>query len=110
MKNATKLFGIIALIGIIGFTMAACDDKDSGGSPFDGTWNGRTSEDEQIRIVIDGSTFTVYWIEEGSITSLIFSATGNTGNFSGEINGTVTVSGNTLIVTFFGIGTFTLYK
>ena len=31
MKNIVKLFGIIALVAVIGFSMAACGDDDSGG-------------------------------------------------------------------------------
>ena len=48
MKNKVKLFGIIAIVAIMGFSMAACgggggggDDGD-GGDPamkFEGTWN-----------------------------------------------------------------------
>ena len=30
MKNAIKLFGIIALVAVIGFSMAACGDDDGG--------------------------------------------------------------------------------
>lgn len=37
MKNALKLFGIIALAAVIGFSMAACDNTDGGGN---GTNNG----------------------------------------------------------------------
>jgi hypothetical protein len=31
MKNAIKLFGIIALVAVIGFSMAACGGDDDGG-------------------------------------------------------------------------------
>ncbi|MDR0456137.1 MAG: hypothetical protein LBH20_05590 [Treponema sp.] len=31
MKNMVKLFGIIALVAVIGFSMAACSDDDGGG-------------------------------------------------------------------------------
>jgi hypothetical protein len=37
MKNTFKLIGIIALLAVIGFSMAACGD-DNGGPSFDGTW------------------------------------------------------------------------
>ena len=41
MKNFFKLFGIIAIVAVIGFSMTACDDgSDSGGggNPLLGTW------------------------------------------------------------------------
>jgi hypothetical protein len=31
MKNIGKLFGIITLVAVIGFSMTACDDGNSGG-------------------------------------------------------------------------------
>ena len=44
MKNTFKLLGIIALVAVIGFGMAACDDgnKDTGpkNSDLNGTWTG----------------------------------------------------------------------
>jgi uncharacterized lipoprotein YehR (DUF1307 family) len=45
MKNTIKLFGIIALAVVIGFSMAACDDgsKDSGGG-LNGTWVSTTGD------------------------------------------------------------------
>jgi len=41
MKNFWKILGIIALVAVIGFSMAACggdDDDDGGGSDPEGTW------------------------------------------------------------------------
>jgi len=44
MKNTRKLIGIIALIAVIGFSMAACDDSngddENGGNNSDGSNNG----------------------------------------------------------------------
>jgi len=33
MKNTIKVLGVIALLAIIGFSMAACDDGGGGGGP-----------------------------------------------------------------------------
>jgi len=48
MKNFAKFLGVIALVAVIGFSFAACDDgngNDNGGNPgggggsqFNGTW------------------------------------------------------------------------
>lgn len=39
MKNFSKVLGFIALVAIIGFSMAACGGDDSGGSTsVEGTW------------------------------------------------------------------------
>ena len=41
MKGFSKLFGIIALVAIIGFSMVACDNDPEGSNPDSGTnWNG----------------------------------------------------------------------
>ena len=59
MKNFFKLLGIIALVAVIGFSMAACGgDDDSGGSSgtpsFDGIWKG-----ESITITISGDNISI---------------------------------------------------
>ena len=40
MKNTLRVFGIIALVAVIGFSIAACGDDSTDGnkSPFEGTW------------------------------------------------------------------------
>ena len=41
MKNTIKLFGIIAFIAVIGFSMASCDlEEDEPSYSFEGTWDG----------------------------------------------------------------------
>ncbi|MDR0670041.1 MAG: hypothetical protein LBF95_08160 [Treponema sp.] len=49
MKNFFNLFGIIALVAVIGFSMAACDDGDGG--LIDGVW-----DRGDIVVTIDGSS------------------------------------------------------
>jgi len=43
MNNRIKLFGIIALVAVIGFSMAACGDDSGGGGSFYVTYNGNGS-------------------------------------------------------------------
>ena len=62
MKNKIKLFGIIALVAVIGFSMVACgdnDDDDNPGvvSPFNGTWTNEADSDDKITIT-GGSNWT----------------------------------------------------
>jgi len=40
MKNVLKAFGLIALVAVIGFSIAACKEDDGGGN--DGKFNGHT--------------------------------------------------------------------
>jgi hypothetical protein len=87
MKNVSKLFGLIALIAIIGFSMAACnddDDPDGGNDPFEGTW---TNVDMGMTIVAADGSFTV---SQGD---------------NPAFRGTYTVSGNNVAITFTQINT-----
>ena len=47
MKNVFKLFGIIALLAVIGFSMAGCKNDDDGGGGgsggLSGTWKGNVA-------------------------------------------------------------------
>ena len=62
MKNIVKLLGIIALVAVIGFSMAACggDDDDNGGGGGSGVLNGTSwgdgSNHEQV-ITFTGSNY-----------------------------------------------------
>jgi len=73
MKNFFKLFGIIALAAVIGFSMAACggddddDDGGGGGPSFDGTWTGAYNKYDgdiitattPVTVVIQGNNITI---------------------------------------------------
>ena len=71
MKNLAKLFGIIALVAAIGFSMASCGDGGSGPGPnpgpdvFAGTWTGPDAEFS----FLENMTFTTkypnggYWMK-----------------------------------------------
>jgi len=58
MKNVLKLFGIIALVAIIGFSMAACDideDNDDNGTPTIQSLDGIWERSGGMQITISGS-------------------------------------------------------
>lgn len=56
MKNTIKFLGVIAIIAIVGFSMAACADGDYGyNAGVDGTYIG-----EFGRVVLSGGSITIY--------------------------------------------------
>jgi hypothetical protein len=54
MKNFTKLFGVIALVAVIGFSTAACED-DPPKDAFTGTWIGTVNGQEMTLVAANGS-------------------------------------------------------
>ena len=87
MKNVSKLFGFIALVAIIGFSMTACSgDSSDGNDPFKGTWTGLTGDGE-MKLVASGGSFTVSM------------------DGTPAFRGTYTVSGYDVAITFTGINT-----
>ena len=98
MKNAIKLFGIIALVAVIGFSMTACggDDDDGGGgggggktpttADLVGTW-------EYSNAIGDFSSFTF-----SGTNSVKFG--GYWGGFSGTETGTYTLNEAAGTITF----------
>jgi hypothetical protein len=61
MKNKFKLLGIIAIVAIIGFSMAACED-DSGGGDVSITLSGDAKVGAVITATVEGSTkYEIYW-------------------------------------------------
>jgi len=98
MKNFVKLFGIIALIAVIGFSIASCN-ADDGGVSVDQALNGTWVGNGMVYIFNNGS-FRAYGTKIGNTT----------GTYSTD-NGVLTlkvqsqketneysISGNTLIV------------
>jgi hypothetical protein len=59
MKNTFKLIGIIAIVAVIGFSMAACEEETWEDSLANHTHDGQTYLDYGIRVLIWG-TSTVY--------------------------------------------------
>jgi len=75
MKNTFKVLGIIAVLTIIGFSMAACSDGDSGPN-FNGTW----VSDYGVSYTFSGSNVTV---KNGNYTGVgTFTHTSNTITFT----------------------------
>jgi len=118
MKSTFKVLGIISLMMVIGFSMAACGggDDDGGGSgggsgssgnnPFIGTWT-----DGWLTVTCSAST----WRSVDSVNTFTGSYTrnGNTATFketNGNTFGTASVSGNEMTVVSANYGTFYLTK
>ena len=133
MKNAIKLFGIIALVAVIGFSMVACgdDDDDGGGgglvpAELQGRWLRDDTTSSQRYLVFN----SVGWVcqydsfeeAEQDIKSWrhnVTAATGNnivwahsdgvsTGSFTWSISGTtLTISASTSTLHELPEGTYT---
>ena len=113
MKNLAKLFGIIALVAVIGFSMIACDNgTTSRGPSLNGSWQ-LSSTGGLIVVNINGSTGTItqipsniFYISVGNTYFRNLSQTGNLtwtgqelgGNYTtgatGWTNTTITLNSN----------------
>jgi len=102
MKNTIKLFGIIAIVSIIGFSMLACDTGSNGNNKSD-------SNGDYSGIRLEGSTWTttVY----GAVSQMTFSATTYEENVISSpfttgfaSRGPYTISGNIITITVADIG------
>ena len=121
MKNTTKLFGIIALVAVIGFSFMACDDGDDkggggGSGGLTGTWRrsiqGVTAT---VTITASGWTFTAPGLTDSGtytmngITASLFSTV-----YSMNTGTAVLVDSNTISITLNQYsafpGTYTLYR
>jgi len=104
MKNTIKVFGIIALVAIIGFLMIACKEEEED-NPFIGTW-----KDANLTVTCTANTWTA--TNSGQAWSGPYTPNGNSADFT-ETNGNnfghATISGNTMTVTS-TYGTFSLTK
>ena len=56
MKNTIKWLAIIALVVVIGFTMAACPTDGGGGDPNSTTYTGYDGEGKEYKLVISKAT------------------------------------------------------
>ena len=130
MKNTIKVFGIIALVAVIGFSMAACKDDDNGGGgggggggvqndPGDlaGTWTGNIGGYNAI-VTISGSGWIMTASNANFYDSGYFIRNGNTATLylsSGTNNGTATIINSTTVRVVLNSntkfpGTYTLTK
>jgi len=80
MKNVFKLFGIIALVAIIGFSMAACGDDDGDGGG--GDWKWYTWNDTP-----DGGTSTIAMTQGSGNDSNKWTFSGNVQKIQGKTYG-----------------------
>ena len=76
MKSTIKLFGIIAFVAVIGFSMASCDDADD--DALNGTW-----------VSSDGTKLV---LNNGKITEMVDDV--------GFMRGTYTTNGSNITITF----------
>jgi predicted small secreted protein len=113
MKNVLKAFGIIAIVAVIGFSMAACSNDDGGGGSdgsqyFFGTWKG-----DGLTVTCEYTIWSAVYPGQGSWSGTYKTTNnGKTANFTetnGNNFGTANVSGNTMTVAS-TYGTFTLTK
>jgi len=79
MKNALKLFGIIALVVVIGFSMAACggDDDGGGGGPQTATYTGKSGNDTYTLKITENTAR--YAAQIGDAYELTFGSKKSTG-------------------------------
>ena len=105
MKKTIGYLGIIALMAVIGFSMAACDNGTT--SKLQGTWS-----KGDLKIVIDGTSVVLksnatFWSRgtftdtASTITISITDYTSNAGSnwtaYTDSVTFNYTLSGNTLI-------------
>jgi len=57
MKNTIKLFGIIALVAVIGFSLTSCDGSSGGGGNFDFTATFRNNSSVAVTVEHDGGSW-----------------------------------------------------
>ena len=111
MKNLLKLFGIIALVAVIGFSMAACKDTPDPDPWYVGAWTGSGNV---ASITLTKTTYSFNNGEEVFNGSFSISETNDTsgtmtlgGSHGYAGTKTYTRSGNSLTINFTSALTFT---
>jgi len=111
MKNTIKVLGVIALLAIIGFSMAACDDGEGGGGGGGNSLAGTTwkhgSGSSYTTITFSTSTFRAVTVRRNQQDTPItgkYTFNGRSGILDYDYGGTqsFSVNGNELTI---GIGT-----
>jgi len=104
MKNTIKFLGIIALVAIVGFSMAACkDDSGDKDPPIIGSW-GNNSQQVWTFNNNGTATFVTPGIDVPTTINFTYSIDGNeitTINTANDYSNTYvfSISGNTLTMT-----------
>ena len=92
MKNFTKLFGIIALVAIIGFSFTACDDGSDGSDGSDGEGDGYDSGGPVFfgeTLNLSGQVYVEKWNETSNGSTLSYqNFNGNVAKFEDYYGGT----------------------
>jgi len=102
MKNVFKLFGIIALAAIIGFSMAACGGDDDGGGPQTATYTGKSGNDTYTLKITENTAR--YSAQSGDAYELIFGTKKSTGTVNSVSGGTLNLQpSNALLAIFIAI-------
>jgi hypothetical protein len=121
MKNFIKRFGIIALVALIGFSMAACDNgsSDNGGGGnggLSGTWKGNVAGlTATVKITSSGWTLSAPGFSDSG-TYIIDGITARLRStvYNLETGTAVLLDSNTISVTLnsnsIAPGTYTLYR
>jgi uncharacterized lipoprotein YehR (DUF1307 family) len=86
MENVRKTIGVIAIIAVIGFTLAGCDDGSSK-TKFEGTW--RNPAGSNVTFMFTGNSYTQS-NNNGAISSGTFTFTETTITFVSTNIGTWT--------------------
>ena len=114
MKNRIKLFGIIAITIVMGFSMASCPDTDPvHPNIFEGTWSGfDITNVSRIRMVFTNSEWTVSNPDNPTFSMTgTYSFNGNAATITGITSSTMeippgfqnsvcTIYGNTMNINF----------
>jgi hypothetical protein len=99
MKNTIKLFGIIALVAVIGFSMATCDDGSNGDNNGNENENGSGTNSVTINFHVatyptSGSSFTI--LVQGSDSEWNTLKTITSADITLNPNDVVTLTGRTI--------------
>jgi len=113
MKNTFKIFGIIAVVAVIGLTITGCSsllsslsvtennatEKAPSSNPFLGKWLGTDYEGEKMLFVFDATKVTLSYPDTGGSNSTTYTYNGNVATFKGpNFTAKCTISENTMTV------------
>jgi predicted small lipoprotein YifL len=114
MKNVFKAFGIIAIVAVIGFSMAACGGDDGGpdykpdsNNPIKGIWSNGS-----LTVSCSTNTWKAVYPGQGSWSGNYTLSSNGAAAFTDKNGawGTATVSGTTMYVQSPQYGSYTLTR
>jgi len=102
MKNVLKAFGVIALVAIIGFSMAACGGDDDGGGPQTATYTGKSGNNTYTLKITENTAR--YAAQIGDAYELTLGSKKSTGTVNSVSGGTLNLQpSNALLAIFIAI-------